>query len=140
LGCANGLFDGGKLRLCAIQLVLVDQHTRLLAFLLFLDMLFYRCQNFPIQGSVVLFGNLSYLFQQMGGESDAKRLCVIFHKSIMALNWTYVKRVGPRATSPQTRDAHSFPPIIRMGLSAPRSMRKFQGKGAISGYRRLLAC
>jgi hypothetical protein len=61
LGSPNSLLDGGILLFAATQFVLVDQHAGLLAFLLLLDMLFYRCQDLPIQGSIILFGYLSYL-------------------------------------------------------------------------------
>lgn len=73
----------------------------LLALSLFLDMLFYRRQDLPVQGSIVLFGNLSYLFQQMSRKADSERFDTIFHVAILALIWLHVKWRGPLCPSHQ---------------------------------------
>ena len=92
LSNAYRLFNGSKLFLAPIQLVLVDQHVRLLAFLLFLDMLLYGSQDLSIERAIVLFGYLSYLFQQMLREPDGERFDIVFHVTILSLTWLHVKR------------------------------------------------
>jgi hypothetical protein len=89
----DSLIDGSILLFASTQLVLIDQHVCLTAFLLlFLDMLFNGSQDLPIQGSIVLFSYLSYLFQQMSREPDIERLDIIFHMASIALYWLLVKR------------------------------------------------
>lgn len=102
LGSMDSLFDGGKLLLAPIQLVLVDQHALLLAFLLSFDMLLYGSQDLSIERAVVLFSHLSYLFQQMLREPDSERLNLIFHATILSLTWLHVNRLRyPCAQAPK---------------------------------------
>ena len=55
----------------------------LFAFLLFLDVLLNGCQDFSIQGSIILFGYLPYLFQEMLRKTDGERFNLIFHATIL---------------------------------------------------------
>src|SRR5437763_7084848 len=60
---------------------------RSFAFLLLLDMLFYRGQDLSIERAIVLFCYLSYLFQQMSRKPNSKRFYVVFHVVILTLIW-----------------------------------------------------
>jgi hypothetical protein len=60
-------------------------HCCLLAFLLLLDVFLYGRQNLSIERPIVLFCYLSYLFQQMGRESDSERFDILFHATILIL-------------------------------------------------------
>jgi len=57
----------------------------LFAFLLLLDMLFYRGQDLSIERAIVLFCYLSYLFQQMSRKPNGKRFYVVFHAVVLTL-------------------------------------------------------
>jgi hypothetical protein len=94
------------------------------AFLLFLDMLFDCRQDLPIQGPVILFGYLSYLFQQMSGEPDGERLYIAFHVVSITLYWLRVKRLwDPCAQAP--KQARPIPPPLkRRGLSGPLTVTR----------------
>jgi hypothetical protein len=117
----DGFINRRILLLGSTQFVLVDQHAPLLALSLFLDMLFNCSQYFPIQGTVVLFGNLSYLFQQMRREPDCERFNIVFHATIISPRWLHVNRlVPPNPTSPKGTPIH--PPLKRQGLSWPFSV------------------
>lgn len=80
------------LLLATTQLVLVDQHMCLFAFLLmFLDMLFKSCQDLSIERAVILPRYFLHLFQDVNREADRKRSSFFIHTSIVHLNRTYVK-------------------------------------------------
>jgi len=64
-------------------------HDCLLAFLLFLDMLFHGSENLSIERPIVLFCNLSHLFQQMSRKPDGESLDIIFHETIITPNCNY---------------------------------------------------
>lgn len=109
LNKTDGFINSRVLLLGTTQLVLVDQHVRLLAFLLFLDMLFYCCQDLSIQGSIVLLGYLSYLFQQMRREPDGERFYIVFHVASMTLNQLYVNRHSTPVPKPPRKERPFIP-------------------------------
>jgi hypothetical protein len=112
----DSLINGSILLFAPTQLVFIDQHGRLLAFLLFLHVLFHCGQNLSIERTIVLFSCLSHLFQQMSRKPDGERLLIIFHSCIVALSCSYVKWLGSLCPSPKKgRPIH--PPLERRGLS-----------------------
>jgi hypothetical protein len=92
-------------------------HSLLSFPLLFLDMFFNCCQDFPVQGSIVLFGNLPYLFQQLLREPDVERFDIVFHVASIALFWLHVKQgvfstiVPAVAANSQLQKEAPFTPI-----------------------------
>jgi hypothetical protein len=71
-------------------------------------MLFYCRQDFPIQGSMMLFGYLSYLFQQMSREPDVEGFDTVFHVAMKAPFWLHVNR----ARYPDAPTQHKEDPFI----------------------------
>src|SRR5437763_15351213 len=78
---------------------------RSFAFLLLLDMLFYRGQDLSIERAIVLFCYLSYLFQQMSRKPNSKRFYVVFHVVILTLIWLHIKGLDPCAQAPNKERA-----------------------------------
>ncbi len=91
-------------------------HSCLLAFLLFLDMLFHGSENLSIERPIVLFCNLSHLFQQMSRKPDGESLDIFFHETIITPNCNY--RQGLEALSSQSlkRDGTSRALLLKIHL------------------------
>jgi hypothetical protein len=64
-------------------------HCCLSALLLLLDMRFQGSEHFSIERSIVLFGNLSHLFQQVRRKTNGESLDSFFHETIMTSNCNY---------------------------------------------------
>ena len=71
----------------------------LCVFLLFLDMFCSCRQDLSIERAIVLFGYLSYLFQQMRRKPDGESLSIIFHVAIVTVIWLHIN--GVRYPVPQ---------------------------------------
>ncbi len=90
----------------------------LLVLLQFLDMLCYCRQDLSVERAIVLFGHLSYLFQQMRGKPDGESLYIIFHAAIVTLKWLYVNGLWYPVLQPQTRNASYIPTAEAEGFTA----------------------
>ena len=73
----------------------------LCVFLLFLDMFFYCRQDLSIERAIVLFGYLSYLFQQMCRKPDGESLSIILHVAIVTVIWLHINGVRYPVPQPQ---------------------------------------
>ena len=73
----------------------------LCVFLLFLDMFFYCRQDLSIERAIVLFGYLSYLFQQMRRKPDGESLSIILHVAIVTVIWLHINGVRYPVPQPQ---------------------------------------
>ncbi len=77
----------------------------LLALSLFLDMLFHGRQDLSIERPIVLLSSLFQLFQQLYRKPDGKSFYVVFHATVIASNYNYVKRLVPCAEAPNKERA-----------------------------------
>jgi len=105
-------------------------HCCLLGFLLLLDVFLYGRQNLSIERPIVLFCYLSYLFQQMGRESDSERFAIFFHATILALLRLHIKRYSHFHLDPLKRMELPRPSVkIQMRLFAESSSRQQTNPG-----------
>lgn len=110
----NSLIDSGILHGCAIGLILVDQHS-LFAFLLLLDVIFNGRQDFTVERGIALFGNRSYLFQQVSREPNGECFCLIFHVAILILIWLNINWLEPHFLCPK-QGTRLISPVLKHGV------------------------
>jgi hypothetical protein len=81
----------------------------LLAFLVFLDMLFHCGQDLPIQRAIIAFCNLFQLLQDMSGKPQGECFSIAFHSTIIQSIWLNVNRLRYTLPQPQTRNGALIP-------------------------------
>ena len=115
---------------------LVDTYRlHLLAFLLSLEMFLNSRQNLAIERTIVLFGCLTYLFQQTSRKPDRERFDFFFHATIISLSRLHVKRSGAFIPSRCAADGTSRAGLLNLSLpvrfKSKRDITSIEGKSGM---------